>query len=894
MLEKIVQNDAPLLLTKLRVPYGRENIQRKRLIQVLNDGLQKKITLISAPAGFGKTTLLIEWVRQTDLPVAWLSLDRGENDPFQFWVYFYSSIRILYPEIGDHALSILQVGYLNSINDALTFFINEIEKLSSQFVVILDDFHVVDTPTIHEALIFLIDHLPEQIRLILSSRTEPPWHLTRLRTCGELTEIHSENLCFTLDETAAFMKEIMKLDLSIETLRILNENIKGWVTGLQIAALSLQGRDDIPAFLQTFSGCNRFLCDYLLEEVVESLPNDIQLFLYQTSILEQLNADLCNSVTGRTNSQEILEKLEKDNMFIISLDDNRQWYQYHQFFVKSLRFHLNREYSEMTIHLYERAAIWYEDNGYFVDSINSFFAALNYSQVVRLINKIAADMIYQGKIGLLMHWLERFPSEILQKQSTLLIYRAWCLITVDLNLEVAQECLRQAENLLVNGENQVALCSKEGLSSTEATLLSCVNSFLARLQGNLHSSIDYAQAALRYLPEEEFMWRCEASWNLAEIYRYNGEVDQWDHALNKAITISWKTERLGAKILVMDNLAELQVVQGQLHLAKRTWDQALKYAEGQDETLPIICLIHSGLGNLHYEWNQLKIAKKHLLTAIELAKYGGMIETLLESTILLAQMTYIQDEREAALDMLHNIEPLIQTRTETKHAIRTKAYIAYWEYLEGNRDYFYNWVHNRHLNINDQPQYIREFEYFILSRVMIQENKFGDALKLLKRIQESGHVNGCVISEIQSLVLQAVTLEQQGETAKAFIVLEEALTMTTPGGFKRTFIESSGAMVDLLCKYLARNPQQVYVRQLLSAMSGNLAEDPKLFSSIEPLSEREIQILHLIASRLTSREIANELNISINTARTHIKNIYGKLDVHDRSEAAMRAEAMGL
>lgn len=896
MLRNFLQKQISPIFTKLRVPHGRKAVQRKRLIHILNKGVRNELTLVSAPAGFGKTTLLIEWTRQSDLPVAWISLDKEDNDPLQFWIYLFSSIKILHPDIGDDALSLLQNSPSQSIEAILTLLINEVEQLTSQFVIVLDDYHIVTSPAIHQALIFLITHLPEQIRLIISSRTDPPFPLGRLRARGELTEIRAKNLRFTLDETVIFLKEIMKLDLSMNLSRTLYDSTEGWIAGLQIAALSIRSRDDIPEFVQTFSSSNRYLCDYLLEEVVENLPTDIQSFLFETSILEQLNAGLCDSVTNHTDSQAILEKLEKDNLFIIPMDDHRGWYRYHQLLVSSLRFRLNQKQPQKIPELFERAAIWYEENGYFVDSINSFFAASNFSQAARLINQIAIDMVYGGELGLVLSWLDRLPKEVLSNQPALLVYRAWSLISSELHLEVAEECLRQAESVLQDIESHAPPETGCQMTKSLRGAICYMYSFLARLKGNMQSAIIYAQDALRLLPVNDFIWRSGASWNLAEAYRYSGEVDQWGHALNEAITISRASEKLGAMLLAMDNLAELQVVQGQLYLAERTWNQALKHA---DERLDgkqslIACTVYAGLGWLHYEWNNLDTAKNHLLTALELAKRGGIMEITLEGNISLARLMYQQGEGEAAIHLLHDLEPIIQTRAETKHAIRAKAYLAIWEYFLGNHEYFYNWVHTRQLSPDDKPVYSRESEYFILSRVMILEGRIEEVLRLLQRLQESGRASGRVLTEIKSLVLQAVALEQQGETAKAFILLERALSLAEPGGFVRTFIEASNFMFGLLNKYAARSPRQDYLNRLLSAYDGIVVQTSKVQSLVDPLSERELEVLRLVAARLSSREIANELNISINTARTHIKNIYSKLDAHNHSEAAIRAQAMGL
>ena len=902
VLKRIFTKNILLVKSKLLVPAGREVVHRERLISLINSSTKRKFTIVSAPAGFGKTTLLIEWVRHTHLPVAWLSLGQEDDDRFIFWVYFFSAFKNVNYQIGDLALNTLKIGNEHSVIRALSALINEAENIADHMVIILDDYHWVKSHQIHSDLSFLIEHLPNQIHLIISGRYSPPLSLARLRGIGELAEIQAKDLRFTLDESTRFLNGIMNMKLSPELLRLICQRTEGWIAGLQIAALSAQNHNNVAEFVHNFSGSNKYIGDYLIEEVFANQPSDVQSFLYETSILDQLSADLCDYVTNIESSKNILDYLENANLFINPLDDERLWYSYHPLLRELLYARLIKKNPVKVQVLQERAAKWYEEHGLFPNAVKFFIDAAEYSQTARLVNRFAIDYVLLGEIDLLLYWINKIPEEVINKWPMLLVYRAWTLISSKLDFQNAEEYLRRAEKLIINFDvlNET---NTDHLSVTDSrnreVLLGAINSifaYLVRLRGDFPSAITHAKRALETLPLDEHVLRGWAYWNLAQVYRYSDEIENWKMVIDQVWVHVPKIEQSGVSILILDSYAELLIFRGQLQLAEKVWHQALVLAEthfGSKHVL-IASTIYCGLGMLYFEWNDLNAAEQYLTTAVDLAERGGMMEVNLEGHISLARLNYIQGNHESALSILQNMELTIQSRPETKHSIRARAYQAIWEHRRGNRAYFNNWVETRQLKLNDQPDYLHEPEYFILARALMFDDKADMALKLIEYLYENARSKGRMGTEIKALVIKAIALEKQGETAKALVSLKRALSLAEPSGYVRVFLEGGRTMSSLLHKLAARGSLQTYVNKLISAFGDTYEAAGELKSIVEPLSERELGVLRLIAAHLSSREIAEELNISINTVRTHKKNIYGKLNVHNHSEAIAYAETMGL
>ncbi len=910
--EDFIESRMTLLLsTKLSIPHINLSIPRPHLINQLNKRIESKLTLISAPAGFGKTTLLSNWAQQASLPVAWLTLDRDDNGQGRFWIYFMAAIQTVQPEIGANVLSVLSLPKPPPIDSVLTMLINQVARLSDPFALVLDDYHEVQVGEIHRALTFLLDHLPDQMHLIIASRVAPSLSLSRLRARGQLSELRASDLRFSLDETASFFNEVMELKLSSENLYTLNKHTEGWITGLKIAALSMQKREDVSNFIKTFTGIDRYIGDYLAEEIINQQPKDVQDFLLQTSVLEWLTAELCDAVTSRANSQAMLEHLDRSNLFIVPLDDQRRWYRYHQLFAEALRESLKRSQPEQEPILLEKAAGWYEHNGFLEQAVKCFLTAGDYERAATLISQNAAYYVYRGEAAVLQHWLESFPDNIVHRWPTLFIFRAWTAMASGLNFSEAEANLQRVERILAKTDSpDVPL--DVGTARSLVGAIAAIRTYCMRLRGNMPAAIANAKTALENLPEDDLIMRSWASWNLGEAYRFSGDVNNWSKALTEARMISQASGILTVALLANDNYAELQMMQGQLRQAFKTWQEMLGLCQERSNgrPIPLLSTIYAGLGRVLYEWNELDLAAQYLEQGIELARLGELAEVLMENHITLARARYSQGDLRGALQAMDAIEHLIQTHVESRHSIRAMAYRAYMVLTGGDADAANDWIRMRDLSIDGPLSFTRETEYLVLARVLTYQNRPDEAVHLLERMQENAEPAGRVDCLLKILSLQAAALEKAGKTARAMVVLEKALSLGEPGGYIRVFVNSEDPMARLVNHAAIRGLMPDYVKRLRAAFNGNPVKSSYRQPSgehlnerfterpgaqlIEPLSDREIEILRLFPARLSSREIANELGISVYTVRTHIKTIYSKLNAHSHNQAIELARAQNL
>jgi LuxR family maltose regulon positive regulatory protein len=907
----------PLLLTKLSVPFVRPSlVARPGLSEKLDEGLGRKLTLLSAPAGFGKTTLLSTWIGEFSndgRPIAWLSLDSGDNDPARFWRYFVTAIDQLKPGSGQTALALLGSPQAPPINAILTIVLNELGDLRAETVLVLDDYHLIETRAIHETLTFLIEHLPPRFHLVIATRADPPLPLSRLRARGESNELRAADLRFTSEEAAMFLNEVIGLELTAEDIAELEGRTEGWIAGLQLAALAMREHDDVPSFISSFTGSNRHVVDYLAEEVLGRQPEELRTFLLETSILDRMCAPLCNAVTGHTDGQTTLERLEHANLFVIPLDDERQWYRYHHLFADVLRQRLLQEQPDLAPEVHGRASDWFEQEGLLPEAVRHALAAGRWEHAADLIEDRGLSVMLSGQIYTVLGWMDALPDPLVRSRSTLCVIYAGAFVFTN-RPDAAEAHLKRAEQLVVG----------EPLDEFSRLVLGQVAQFraiIARFSGDLVRCVELARRALELLPETEMLFRSGARANVALAYQVSGDVAPAnERPLEEAIAAFRASGALISLLNAINFLARLQRLQGRLRVAASTYRQTLQVVPGQQglKSLAGSAAYYVGLGDIHREWNDLDDAEGLLTQGMDLMRGPLTIDADVATEGYLALALVYQALRRysdalACLDTLENLArqndfpPSLTTRAE---AGRARLALA-----RGDLQTAAHWAGTSGLNVDDEIDYLRHMEYLTLARVLIAQGRedssgrlLDDALGLLDRLLRAAEDGGRMGSVIEILALRALVVHKRGDTSEALVVLERALTLAESESFVRTFVDEGDPMFTLLRKVperrqnLRQHDLLLYVRRLLAAFdSPNTTAGPPppvgharvpTQPFIEPLTTREREVLELITEGLSNQEIAAQLFIATSTVKGYIHSIFRKLEVNSRTKAVARAREL--
>ncbi|MGB3828802.1 MAG: LuxR C-terminal-related transcriptional regulator [Ornithinimicrobium sp.] len=913
---------SPLLGTKLYIPKRRAAlVPRPRLVQRLDQGAGHALTLISAPAGFGKTTLLAEWVGETaagEWPAAWLSLDQGDNNLERFWVYVVTALRGVRPEVGASALSLLRSPQPPPSEWVLTALINDImaigdgpaEGLGHGLTLILDDYHVIEAEPVHRSVAFLLEHLPPQLHLVIATRSDPPLPLARLRAREESTELRAADLRFAPDEAAAFLNEVMGLGLSAADVAALEQRTEGWIAGLQLAALSMQGREDAPGFVRAFAGDDRYIVDYLVEEVLQRQPDHIRSFLLQTSILDRLSGPLCDAVTGRDDGNEMLAALERGNLFVVPLDTKRHWFRYHHLFADALRVHAAGEHPDRIPILHGRASEWCERHGQPSEAVGHALAGKDFGRAAGLVELAGRAMLSGQQDAALLDWLRALPDELVRTRPVLSVHYALALIAAD--PEAAEDRVRDAERLLdmtaqagarpEGAAVEMAVDDEEGFRSLPGTI-AIVRAYRAGALGDVPGIVHHAQRALQLLPEDDDLWRGAAGGLLGLAHWTSGDLE----AAYRALADAWASPT-GYSIQEVSSafvLADIRIAQGRLGEAARLYERALQRAAVTGRSMPPPAAdLYVGLGELRCEQGDLEGASRYLQRSKELSEHGGIEEHRHRWYAAMARIKEARADLDGALDLLDEAQHL-QIRSPAPAvrpiaALKTRVWVRQGKLAEA-----LGWARERGVSVDEDLSYLREFEHITLARVLIarhkrhlEEGPLQDAMALLERLRDAAEAGERTGSLIEILTLQALAHEAQGDVPRAMAALERALTLAQPERYVRTFVDEGQAMRTLLRHAAAGGIASSYTQRLLAAFDKSAQPVSTAAQAAPglavPLTGREVEILRLIAAGMRNQEIADHLLISLSTVKRHIANAYRKLDVSHRTEAVARANELNL
>ncbi|MBA3636590.1 MAG: tetratricopeptide repeat protein [Rubrobacteraceae bacterium] len=904
----------PILTTKLYVPPPRPHaVLRPRLIARLDESLHRKLTLICAPAGFGKTTLLSEWVAACESPAAWLSLDEGDNDPTRFLAYLVAALQTVAPDVGEGVLGVLQSPQPPPTEVILTTLLNKIATAPEDFVLVLDDYHVIDAEPVDDALAFLIEHLPPRMHLVVATREDPQLPLSRLRARGQLAELRATDLRFTSSEAAEFLEGVMGLDLSAQDIAALESSTEGWIAGLQLAALSMRGRKDATGFIESFTGSHRFVLDYLVEEVLQQQPDRVRTFLLQTSILERLSGPLCDAVTGQEDGRGMLEALERGNLFVVPLDDERRWYRYHHLFADVLQAHLMAEQPDSAPTLHRRASEWYEQHGSAADAIRHALAAEDFERAAGLV-ELAALVMLGSSQETLYRWLMALPDEVVRARPVLSVYYAFALLgrggfeAVDARLRDAERWLdtsaetserREAPSVDMVVVDEVAFRSLPGT-------IAVARAYHAGALGDVLSAANHARRALELLPEDDHLWRGAAASLLGIAYWTLGDLEAAHRSFAEGVAHQQMAGHTRFQIAGTYILADIRVAQGRLHEAVRTYEQSLQLATEQGEPVWGTAHLYVGLSELHRERGDLEAAKQHLLRSKELDEHGGLPETRYRWYVAMARIKEAQGDLDAALDLLDEAERQYVESPDPDvrpvAALKTRVWVAQGRLAEA-----LGWTREQGLSAHDDLSYLREFEHITLARVLLaryksdrEEHSIHEAMELLECLLQAAEEGGRMGSVIEILMLQALAHEVQGDSSTALVPLERALSLAEPEGYVRVFVDEGRPMAQLLSEAATHGIMPDYVGKLLAAFEAEKqkSEDQPHVSPaqtfVEPLSQRELEVLQLVAQGLSNREISQRLFLALSTIKGHNRIIFSKLMVQRRTEAVARARELGL
>jgi LuxR family maltose regulon positive regulatory protein len=898
----VEQQIEPLLRTKLFAPSTFSNtITRPRLLDRLNTSLEKALILVAAPAGYGKTTLVSNWLKETGILSAWLSLDENDNDPVLFLQYFITALHTIFPSLQLDLLSALHGKEAAPFAASLNLVINEISERSTPFVLVLDDFHAIHAQTVLDVLAYLLEHMPPSMHVVLISRSDPQLSLSRYRARNQLVEIRANQLRFTQEEIALFLNEVMGLKLPAGDIQALEARTEGWIAGLQLAAISLQASQDVHGFVSAFTGSHYYIMDYLTEEVLRVQPERVRSFLLQTSILDRLCGPLCHDVclTDQAVSgdgQAMLEALGQMNLFIIPLDNERRWYRYHQLFADVLNRRLEQLYPHQLPDLHRRASAWYEQNGFISDAIRHALMAGDKDHAAQLVDQNGCLLLIRGEVINLLSWIEAVEPHS-QTFPWIAIQKAWALCLTG-QLDRAEEPLQTADRLLSTLE-------KTDDVRTMLGAVTAARAHRANLQGEARQAVDFAREALDCLPVSSDLscsLRGVATSILGDASWMDGNLAEAQRAYSDAVQISQSADNIHMIIIANSNLADILLEQGKLQRAARIFSGALQMAHLPDGKIsPLAERVYAGLSKIYYEWNRLADSAEYVRQCIDLSRFWGNYESQAIGYVVLAGLEHVQCKSEDAREAMRLAEQLISEHPLTPWQSNSlKSDLARLWIALGNLERASHLIQDSGIEIAGaliigEITYLQEPIYIVLLRLYLARGEHDAALALAGKVLQNLHEANRLGRLIEILVLQALAYQGKKDIDQALVALEKALILAQPEGFVRTFLDEGEPMVKLLVQAKAHRVGMSIVPELLSALgSTSAAVLPPAQQLIEPLTSRELEVLQLIENGCSNQDIAGQLFISIPTVKRHISNIYAKLGVKSRTQAVSLGRELNL
>ena len=883
-----------LLTTKLHIPPARaELVARPRLVERLNAGLRRRLTLISAPAGFGKTTLLSEWASRCPRPVAWLSLDEGDNDPMRFLVHLVAALQRVGAIVPDEVTDLPLEARAAPTRALVTALINQVGASKMAFVLILDDYHLIEEQAVHDALTFLLDHLPPNMHVVIASRADPPLSIARLRARSQLTELRQSDLRFDAHEVSQFLNEVMRLGLAPVDVRALLSRTEGWIAGLQMAAVSIRGQDAgrRTHLIRDLTGSNRYIMDYLVEEVLERQPDQVQAFLLQTSVLGQLSGPLCDAVIAEgAQGQQTLEYLDRANLFVIPLDNRREWYRYHRLFADLLRKRLSQIEPALVATLHRRASAWYESHGHTAVAIDHALSAEDFERAADLMEQTAEETVMRSELVTFLRWVARLPDEWLRARPSLGVLHAWALLLTGRWVEAADSYLEQP----ATGTDIVAW------------KMAPIRALMALFQGQVPAAAEMSRRALEELPRRETFLRSIAAWNLSLSQLAEGDVSAGRQTLEELVQASRQTGNYTIAVMAMSSLAQLQRRLGRLQDAEVLYRRALELATDEEgNQLPIASEPLMGLGEIWREWNDLSLATQYLEQGIDSAQRWAETSAL-DGYMSLVRVKQSQGDVEGAGNVLllaqqmaeqfdgTDLDDLMVDLLRLRLSI-AQGDIASAEHWTGHRpQYKYLHPEEGESGFGFVRSHMDKYERLLLARLRIAQQRPSEAVSLLEPLLALTQSLRRVDLLIEVEVLRALALQQLDDEDQALAALEHALGLAQPGGYVRIFVDEGPPMAQLLYRAAERGMAPEYAGELLAAFPAAPTAEPPVSEMVEPLSKRELDVLQLIAEGLSNREIATRLFVSLPTVKWHSSNIYGKLGVRNRTQAVAKARALGI
>ncbi|MFN2226031.1 MAG: LuxR C-terminal-related transcriptional regulator, partial [Anaerolineae bacterium] len=861
--------------------------------------LGRRLTLVAAPAGFGKTTLVGAWLRSAGRPTAWLSLDEGDDDEARFWTYLVAALQTLHPGLGQDAMQLLRAPQRPAVEAVLTPLLNDMAGLPADTILVLDDYHLITDVAIHRGLTFLLGHLPPAVHLVIVTRADPPLPVYRLRARGQLTELRADALRFTAGEAAAFLNSAMGLELARKDVEALEARTEGWIVGLQLAALSLQGRADAHEFITAFGGGHHYVLEYLTHEVVRHQPAPVQRFLIETSILDRLCVPLCDAVTGGDDGQDTLAYLRERNLFIVPLDDEHHWHRYHHLFSDLLGNLLRQERPPEAVRaLHLRAAEWYDESGLSAEAVRHALAAGDYQRMARLIERYSLAMVTRGELATLLRWIEALPEEVALSRPWLCVHQAWPL-TLAGQAGAAEPLLQRIEVLVSPGSPDPG--DREILGNAAA-----MRALLATMRGDMSRAVEWARRADELLPPDNLIPRHTLPFIFASAYLADGDLVQAERALREELALGRASDNLWTVVRTLCDLADLHMVRGQLREAARLCREALGEAEARGaRQFGTVGYARVKLAEVDYERYDLDAARDGAREGVALMQGWQQPYEMVQGYTVLATILQARGDDGGAREALDSAEafqaqhPAYPRLNSLVRRCRVRLLLARGEPGQATRQATDGGLGSTGAPVN------HERERVLLARVYLTGGRWDAALSLLADLEEAAEAGGRFGHLVEILVLQAAARQAQGAEAAAAAAMERALALAAPEGHVRAFVDANGpgaTLVPLLRQAAGRDVAPRHVARLLAALGaddGTFAPPPAPPSAgipplVEPLTDRELEVLRLMAAGRSHAEIAEALIITINTVKKHAGGIYGKLGVHSRTQAVLRAQELDL